>query len=203
MKWSLYEKDSFLKPLVFSNGKSQNDIVKEVFDAINEGYKLIFIKGICGSGKSAIALNLAKEFSSASIVVPVKALQKQYKDDYTNRLYILKNNKEKLKITLIDGRQNHKCPYADCKASDPQLPCTIDFRVLKNKDLVFHYLKQNKFIAHKNFETLKDVRRMSIAPSCPYYSPIIPSELRFDVLKDSKKETYLAVNNIKQIIYKR
>ena len=40
MMWSLYSKkrkeDVFLKPLVFSNGKSQEDVVKEVLKKIDE-----------------------------------------------------------------------------------------------------------------------------------------------------------------------
>jgi intein/homing endonuclease/RecB family exonuclease len=49
--WSLYEDEKGLQPLVFSNGKSQSDIVNEVIHAIEQGYKIIFIKGVCGSGK--------------------------------------------------------------------------------------------------------------------------------------------------------
>lgn len=49
--WSLNENGKELAPLVFSNGKSQADIVKEVLDAINSGVKIVFIKGMCGSGK--------------------------------------------------------------------------------------------------------------------------------------------------------
>src|SRR3989344_3979961 len=88
--WSLYENKTFLEPLKFSNGKSQEDVVKEVIEAHNQGYKLIFIKGVCGTGKSAIALNLAKHFGKTSIVVPVKSLQEQYIKDYTNKKYVLK-----------------------------------------------------------------------------------------------------------------
>ena len=88
--WSLYEKGEFQKPLVFSNGKSQEDIVKEVLEAVKKGDKMIFIKGVCGTGKSAIALNIAKEMGRASIVVPVKVLQKQYEEDYASRKYLLK-----------------------------------------------------------------------------------------------------------------
>ena len=105
--WSLYDSGKELKPWVFSNGKSQEDVVKEVINAIEKGKKIIFIHGICGTGKSAIALNLAKEFGRASIVVPVKALQKQFEDDYTNKKYLIKENGEKLKIEVLTGRQNH------------------------------------------------------------------------------------------------
>src|SRR5690348_2253953 len=58
--WSLYSKDSFLEPLKFSNGKTQEDIVKEVVELVKAGNKIIFIHGFCGTGKSAIALNIAR-----------------------------------------------------------------------------------------------------------------------------------------------
>jgi len=83
--WSLYEDEKELSPLVFSNGKSQSDIVNEVLSAIEQGYKIIFIKGVCGSGKSAISLNLAKEIGRTSIIVPIKSLQEQYIKDYTEK----------------------------------------------------------------------------------------------------------------------
>ena len=95
---SLFEDEKELKPLVFSNGKTQADVVKEVLDSIKEGYKIIFIKGQCGTGKSAIALNLARHLGKTSIVVPIKNLQEQYKNDYTSKKYILHNGK-KLKIS--------------------------------------------------------------------------------------------------------
>ena len=93
--WSLYEEkdgvEMLLQPLKFSNGKTQEDVVKEIIDAINSGNKIIFLRGMCGTGKSVIALNLAKALGRASIVVPVRNLQKQYEDDYTNKKFIKKD----------------------------------------------------------------------------------------------------------------
>lgn len=111
--WSLYSGDKFLKPLEFSNGKTQEDVVNEVLSAIKEGNKIIFIKGMCGTGKSAIALNLAKEVGKTSIVVPGKNLQKQYKRDYEKEKYVLKENGERLRISVITGRQNHVCRFLE------------------------------------------------------------------------------------------
>jgi len=111
MAWSLYKKEEFLQPLKFSNGKTQQDIVKEVLDSIKEGEKIIFIHGICGTGKSAIALNIAKELGKASIVVPIKNLQNQYERDYSNDMHVFKDNNKKLKISVITGRKNHKCMF--------------------------------------------------------------------------------------------
>lgn len=65
MTWSLYKKQGDLhkgglnlfdnlgeklEPLKFSNGKTQEDVVEEVLEAIEKGNKLIFIRGVCGSG---------------------------------------------------------------------------------------------------------------------------------------------------------
>jgi len=113
MTWSLYEKGEFLKPLIFSNGKTQEDVVKEVLNAIGRGKKIIFIHGICGTGKSAIALNIARKLGKSSIIVPGKNLQAQYQKDYEDNKYLLKKNGEKLKIQVITGRRNHKCKYLE------------------------------------------------------------------------------------------
>jgi len=223
--WSLHENGKNLKPLMFSNGKTQEDVVQEVAKAISEGHKVIFIKGVCGTGKSAIALNLAKEIGRASIVVPVKALQKQYEDDYTNKKYLLKDNGEKLKISVITGRANHECPFlkeqgeikkiaedafrreknsnlADFSdetrmksakktenldrnesCDNPILPCKIEIKD-RNAKIIKEYLKKNRKIKFSNFNTIKDVKRMSIAPICPYWSPIAPSEMNLNLEAD-------------------
>ena len=104
--WSLYHEKEFLKPLRFSNGKTQEDVVREVLDSIKEGYKVIFIRGVCGTGKSAIALNIARKIGKTSIVVPGKTLQNQYKNDYEKEKYLANDRGERLKISVITGRNN-------------------------------------------------------------------------------------------------
>ncbi len=199
MEWSLYNNEKYLEPLVFSNQKSQLDIVKETIDAIKEGYKIIFIKGACGTGKSAIALNIAKEMGKTSIVVPVKTLQKQYKEDYTNKLKILKDNKE-LKITIIDGRNNHKCPYKNISCDDKELPCTIEIKN-QNIEQLSQYLKENENVDENKFNNIKDIRRMSIACACPYWSPILPEEINYNL--KSRRLKYNGLKNKRFIIHKR
>ena len=113
MTWSLYQNNKFLEPLKFSNGKTQEDVVKEVLDAVEEGNKIIFIHGICGTGKSAIALNIARKLGKASVIVPGKNLQSQYKRDYEREKYLLKDGEKKLKISIITGRKNHKCRFLE------------------------------------------------------------------------------------------
>lgn len=243
--WSLNENNCELKPLVFSNGKTQEDIVEEVIESIKQGHKIIFIKGVCGTGKSAIALNLAKEIGKASVVVPVKALQKQYEDDYTNKKYLLKDNGQKLKIKVITGRANFFCPYLqehedemqgsstnsidfaeltkeeDSKLSDFYraakkqtgnritndnscnnylLPCKIEIKE-KNIRKIRKYLEKNPKIT-SDFTAINQVRRMSIAPVCPYWSPIVPSEIDLN-LENANCKDYAGLKGKDYTIYQR
>ena len=124
--WSLYEDGKRLPPLRFSNGKTQEDVVKEVVDLIRAGTKTIFLHGVCGTGKSAIALNIARVLGKASIVVPIKNLQRQYREDYMDKMFLLKPNREKLKISMITGRGNHDSVFKpEVSCADPFLPDTI------------------------------------------------------------------------------
>jgi Rad3-related DNA helicase len=229
--WSLYQEKEFLKPLRFSNGKTQEDVVKEVLDSVKEGYKIIFIRGVCGTGKSAIALNIAKEIGKTSIVVPGKALQNQYKEDYEQKKYLMNDNEEKLKISVITGRNNHKCRFLEEKsipifkeernlklneifekkekeknlsADNPSLPCKIEIKE-KNAKKIQEYLKQNKSFNPKNFRTIKDVKRASIAPVCPYWSPVFPEkfELSGKNFENAKKRNYMGLNSTRFTFYER
>ncbi len=231
MTWNLCEKNEenpeFLKPLEFSNGKTQEDVVKETLNLIKQGEKIIFIKGVCGTGKSAIALNLAKEIGKASIVVPVKALQKQYELDYTHNKYLLKENGEKLKINSLTGRANFKCPYLeenpmpkteeknstldifdfkryepkfDKTCNNPFLPCKIDIKD-KNTKYIKHYLKQNPKV--RNTIPIDKVRRLSIAPVCPYWSPLMPAEINLNILENAELKNYKGLKNKDYVIYQR
>tara|TARA_Y100000310_G_scaffold339111_1_gene430793 strand:- start:1401 stop:3299 length:1899 start_codon:yes stop_codon:yes gene_type:complete len=228
--WSLYENGNKLEPLVFSNGKSQEDIVNEIISATEEGFKIIFIRGICGSGKSAIALNLAKHFGKTSIVVPIKSLQEQYIKDYTEKKYVLKDEK-KLKISSILGRKNFECKFLndtpaqrvikekdsklsdifsgvkpiheeDTSADNKFLPCKIEIKD-NNSAVIRDYIKQNPAIKNTNFSSIHEVKRMSIAPVCPYWSPILPKEFDIKKFQDAKKLNYTGLNNIGFTIFQR
>jgi len=240
--WSLYQNNKPLEPLNFSNGKSQKDIVKEVLEAIKEGNKIIFIHGICGTGKSAIALNIARKLGKTSIIVPGKNLQSQYKRDYgkdsgKGNKYLLKDNGEKLKISIITGRNNHKCKFLednknaipkikkeinsklhdifsgkkeeineiigkDISADNHNIPCKIEIKE-KNLKKIKEYLKKNKKVKLNNFSTIRDVKRMSIAPVCPYWSPVIPEKYEIKIFDSVQKRMYFGLKDIKFIFYQR
>ncbi len=232
--WNLYDKDKFLEPLKFSNGKNQDDVVKEILNSIREGRKIVFIKGMCGTGKSAIALNVAKELGKTSIVVPGKALQNQYKEDYENNKYLLKNNGERLKISIVTGRNNHKCRFLEEKnapvfreernlrlneifvkkepgerskdnsADNPNLPCKIEIKD-RNKKAIMGYVRDNKAINPRNIRDIKDVKRATIAPVCPYWSPVFPEkfEMNGKNFENAKKRSYTGLKGMKFIFYER
>ena len=208
-------------------------------NSINNGEKIIFIHGVCGTGKSAIALNLAKELGKSSIVVPIKNLQMQYKKDYESEKYLLKNNGEKLKISVITGRQNHKCKFLeenkdaipkikkevnaklhdiffgkkdeieknfgeDESADNKYLPCKIEIKE-KNIQKIKKYLAQNNDVNTKNFSQLSDIKRVSVAGACPYWSPVLPAryELGGKSFVNANKRKYLGLKDTEFIFYQR
>ncbi len=256
MIWNLYENDKFLEPLKFSNGKTQEDIVKEVLDLIKEGKNIIFIHGICGTGKSAIALNIARNLGKTSIIVPGKNLQTQYQKDYESKKYLLKKSnlkdidsskfpqlkelaerKEKLKISIITGRRNHKCKFlednknaipifkkevnaklhdifsgkreyveeiigSDVSADNHNIPCKIEIKE-KNWKRIKGYLKQNENVSLKNFLEIKDVKRVSIAGVCPYWSPVLPEKYELKQFENAKKRKYSGLKDTDFVFYQR
>src|SRR3989344_1394099 len=199
--WSLYENEKELKPLKFSNGKTQEDVVKEIADLITSGKKIILLHGVCGTGKSAIALNLARALGRASIVVPIKTLQRQYEDEYMEKKHVVKRNGEKMKIAMITGRENHDsiiAPGISC--ADPFLPDTIKLTD-KNHDKLRGYYRENPFISNEDMPPVTKLRRISVAPANPYWSPILPVEIEINQLTDAKKRRYEGIFGREFVFY--
>jgi len=203
--WDLHKEDGeFLEPLKYSNNKTQEDVVQEVMDAIAEGHKIIFIKGACGSGKSAIALNLARALGRASIVVPVKFLQAQYEEDYTKKLHLIRDHK-RMKIGIISGRNNYSCLFnTSVNADDRLLPCHIEIKK-ENSEFLQGYLKNNPFVNIKDFESIDDIKRFSVAGACDYWSPIVGKDWFGEDygLRDAEPIEYQGLNNQKFVYFRR
>ena len=200
--WSLYKNGQIMPPLKFSNNKTQEDVVEEVVNLIKGGTKIIFMHGVCGTGKSAIALNIARVLGKAAVVVPVKGLQRQYKEDYMEDMFLLKENGEKLKISMITGRANHDSVFEPgISCADPYLPDTIQI-IERNFRKIKEYYEKNPFIEHKNIYDLTKLKRISIAPVNPYWSPIIPSKYTMN-LPDAKKKLYKGLRDTEFIFYHR
>ncbi len=201
--WSLFSEGKKLDPLRFSNGKTQEDVVSEVTALIKSGKKVIFIHGMCGTGKSAIALNIARAVGRSCIVVPVKGLQRQYEEDYTDKKYVLKKNGSKLKIAMITGRDNHDSvimPGVSC--ADPTLPENVRISE-KNTSLLMKYYHENPLIVNKSIPDVSALKRISIAPANPYWSPILPGEFEFSQIKDARKKRYKGLSGKEFVFYHR
>ncbi len=200
--WSLYKKGKKLEPLKFSNGKTQEDIVKEIIDLIKQGKKCIFLHGMCGTGKSAIALNIARILGKSSIIVPIKNLQKQYEEDYMGEMFVAKKTGEEMKIDIITGRDNHDSIFFEGENCNyPFLPEIIQITE-KNSAKLKGYYEENPFIKNKEIENVKKLKRISIAPANPYWSPIIPAEYEVN-LRDAVKKRYQGLREREFIFYHR
>ncbi|MEX0932898.1 MAG: helicase C-terminal domain-containing protein [Candidatus Pacearchaeota archaeon] len=201
--WSLYKNEELLEPLKFSNGKTQEDVVREVVDLVESGKKIIFLHGVCGTGKSAIALNISRVLGKSSIVVPIKSLQKQYEKDYAGDMYLVKSNKEKLKIAMITGRDNHDSvimPGISC--ADPNLPDNIKLTE-KNYQKLKEYYMENPYLSNPGNPEVKNLRRISVAPANPYWSPILPASVELNHFKDAKKKKYVGLYGDEFVFYHR
>ena len=138
-----------------------------------------------------------------SIVVPVKALQRQYEEDYMKKMTIYKKSGEAMKIAMMTGRDNHDSlilPGLSC--ASPDLPENIKITE-KNYDKLIEHFKNNPFLTGHDIPSINNIRRLSIAPSNPYWSPIIPAEYELNQIKDAKKIKYTGCNGRDYIFYHR
>ena len=132
--------------------------------------------------------------------MPIKSLQRQYEEDYMGKKYLVKQGR-KMKIAMITGRDNHDSiirPGVAC--SDPFLPDTIQI-IDKNIELLEEYYENNPLIKNKEFD-IKRLKRIAIAPSNPYWSPIIPANIEIQ-LGDAKKKRYKGLNGKEFAFYHR
>ncbi len=199
MVWNLYEKEKFLKPLSFSNGKTQEDVVKEVLNSIEEGNKVIFIEGVCGTGKSAIALNIARNIGKASVVVPIKNLQSQYKKDYEGDKYLLKENGKKLNISVITGRKNHQCKFlSDNGSGIPQIRREVNSKLhdifSKKKQEIDELVGKDESADNHNIPCKIDIREKNMNRIKHYLKQNSEvDETKFSEIKDVKRVSVAGV----------
>lgn len=175
----------------------------ETYDLEVEKYHNFIANGIIVHN-SAMALNIAKKCGRASIVVPVKYLQEQYQTDYTDNFKVLKDDKTPLKISNLTGRNNFQCIYSEnTRADDKFLPCSIDLKE-SNWDLIKAYIKNNPAVDIGDFNSVEDVRRISVAAACPHWSPVIGKDWFGDYgLKDAKEHTYKGLKDKDYIYFER
>ena len=181
--WNLYREGSLVPPLVYSDGRTQEDVVQEILDLFREGKRIVFLLGAVGTGKSAIALNLLSHFKHGGIVVvPTKVLQKQYADDYCKRnRFKIRSGKGFLRIDEIKGRDNFRCLLKGCLASNRYLPCT---RRLSRRE-----------------------KRIDVAKECPFFSPVVRARFK-EVVEDEldceyESLDYVGCDGVKYSVVRR
>lgn len=110
-----------VQPLVYKNGRTQEDIVREIIRKFNRGHKFVVLNAKTGTGKSLIALNVIKHLGRGIVVVPTKPLQRQYYESYYKGRIKIKN----FEISIILGRANFICNYKkNVTCAYRNLPCT-------------------------------------------------------------------------------
>ena len=75
--------------------EGQLEIISDIDEAIEKGYKYIILEAGTGTGKSAIATTLAKMYQSAYILTMTKQLQAQYANEFL--------------FPMVKGRGNFGC----------------------------------------------------------------------------------------------
>jgi len=154
--WGLYLNGKLVPPLKYSNGKTQEDVIKEIVNAFYS-YDVVVLRGGVGTGKSAIAIHVTAIVGHGRgiIVVPTKSLEEQYVKDYGGGKYTVVVKGRMVSFKYIMGRHNYVCKYRrKCKANHPELPCT---RRLTTPDG-------------------QKLRRIDVAKECPYWMPIVPEK---------------------------
>ena len=77
---------------------TQIDVIEQIDYHFSRGKRFIVLQSPVGSGKSAIALAVARHFQSSYILTPRKSLQDQYYEDFGQY------------VTLLKGRAAYPCP---------------------------------------------------------------------------------------------
>lgn len=112
--------------------EGQLEIIAEIKDAIDNGFKYVILEAGTGTGKSVIATTLAKMYEPAYILTMTKQLQSQYTDEFGH--------------SLMKGRSNFYCKAADLEETcDKGLCQTIprsrkficEFGITKSKESGF------------------------------------------------------------------
>src|SRR3989338_9275642 len=135
-------------------------------------------------------------------------MEKKYKFLKKKKDAIQKKKKEvnaKLHDIFFGKKDEIEKNFGDDESADNKyLPCKIELKE-KNVHKIKKYLTQNTDINARNFSQLKDVKRVSVAGACPYWSPALSAryELGGKSFANSKKIRYMGLKNTEFIFYQR
>lgn len=121
--------------------EDQLEILTEIVDAIDDGYKYIILES--GVGKSAIAATLANIYKSSFILSDNKKLQEKYHEEYD-----LINN-DKFHVS------NHSDAFNEFENSTFVLTSEAEKFLKENKYIVYYYDNSlDEFISLEKYESL-------------------------------------------------
>lgn len=96
---------SIIKQFPLEKARSgQVAVLNATEKAFSEGYKNILLESPVGSGKSAIAIAVAKFYSRGHVLTPRKSLQNQYMDDFSHE-----------EVITMKGRGSYPCTISSSK----------------------------------------------------------------------------------------
>lgn len=122
----------------------QKQIINEIIEAIEMGFKNIIVEAGTGTGKSAIATTIANYVNDSYILTMTKQLQNQYLDDFDYMLSEIKgtsnytcnlrpvNCDDCLQLDNNKGR-HYNCKYKQALEEAKEHPC-----VITNYDYLFY-----------------------------------------------------------------
>ena len=94
--------------------EGQLETIERARDAFAAGKRFVIVEAPTGSGKSAIAVTLAREAESAFVLTAQKVLQDQYVRDFSD-------------LAIMKGRSNYPCLIAPTHAA--AAPCIVGRRL--------------------------------------------------------------------------
>ena len=97
-----------------------------------------------------------------------------------NSIEIKYSREKDSRLSDIFKSHNFIASEKDSSCDNNLLPCKIELKE-KNLGTIKEYIRRNPNINLTDFTSIKDVKRLTIAPVCPYYSPILPEE--FEIKK--------------------
>jgi len=87
---------------------SQVAVLNAIEKAFKDGYQNILLEAPVGSGKSAIAVAVAKHYGDAHILTPRKSLQDQYVEDFGKEELVMMKGRGAYPCTLEASHAEYK-----------------------------------------------------------------------------------------------
>lgn len=153
---------------------SQAAVLKQIQDAVSDGIKFIILEAPVGSGKSAIAISIARWLGQAHVLTPRRSLQSQYFEDFEEHLVLMKG-RSSYPCTLEAGVAYHKKVINLVKRGESPMPAVGELTTAKGM------CKDDESI----FKHCMDVRGI-----CPYTAAI-----------EVAQETSIVVHNLHSFIF--